>query len=118
MNNSFYNPGDLNGSAFKPAGDLNGSAFKPAGDLNTQSNSFKFNQSENLTADEIKSYIDSVQTGTKTVGLTSSGGSMIVPFDSFKDMVNNGYNIIKANYFEQMGLVEVEFDVLMNSRTR
>lgn len=48
-----------------------------------------------------------------------SGGSVIfVTFDELKDMVNNGYNIIKANYFEQMKMIEVEFDVSINNKTR
>ena len=131
MNNNFYNPGNLDNDAFKPAGDLNSStSFKPAGDLNSGasfkpaedlenkgSNNFKFIQPETMTVDEIKKYIASVQTGTRSKE-TTSGGRVIVNFEYFKDIVNKGYNIISANYMEQIGMVEVEFDAPIKYITR
>ncbi|MGM9876645.1 MAG: hypothetical protein ACI310_05405 [Bacilli bacterium] len=109
MNNGFYIPGDLGD---KPIGDI-----KPAGDLENN-NSFKFSENKTVTDDEIKSYIASVQSGVRTYGSVSGGGVMFVSFDRLKDMVNNGYNIIRANYFENMKMIEVEFDVPANYKSR
>lgn len=107
MNNGFYIPGDLGGD-IKPA--------KNSEDI--KNNSFKFSGNKNETADEIKNYIANVQSGVKTHGTVSGGGIILVTFDKLKDMVNNGYNIIRANYFEQMKMIEVEFDVPVNNRSR
>lgn len=109
MNNVFYIPGDLGD---KPIEDI-----KPAGDLENN-NSFKFSETKTVTDDEIKSYIASVQSGVRTYGSVSGGGVMFVSFDRLKDMVNNGYNIIRANYFENMKMIEVEFDVPINNKSR
>lgn len=43
---------------------------------------------------------------------------MFVTIDRLKDMVNEGYNIIKANYFEKMNMIEVEFDVPFKNKSR
>ena len=108
MNNNFYNPGNLDNDSFKPAGDLE----------SAESNNFKFTESKTMSVDEIKSYIASFQTRTRTSGLTSGGGCIMATFDRFKDMVNDGYNIIRAGYFEQMGMIEVEFDVPVQHKTK
>ena len=105
-NNGFYNPGDLGGEVFKTAGDLE------------DNNSFKFSESKTVTDDEIKSYIASIQSGVRTYGSVSGGGVMFVSFDRLKDMVNSGYNIIRANYFENTKMIEVEFDVPVNHKSR
>ena len=42
----------------------------------------------------------------------------VISFDRLKEMVNEGYNIIKASYFEQMNMIEVTFDVPYKSKTR
>lgn len=137
MNNIFYNPGDLGGQGFKPAGDLGtdnsfkssdgkpqvsgmNNGFYNPGDLDNEqkNNSFNFSETKTVTADEIKSYIASVQSGVRTYGSVSGGGVMFVSFDRLKDMVNNGYNIIRANYFENMKMIEVEFDIPANHKSR
>ena len=105
-NNGFYNPGDLGGEVFKTAGDLE------------DNNSFKFSESKTVTDDEIKSYIASIQSVVRTYGSVSGGGVMFVSFDRLKDMVNSGYNIIRANYFENTKMIEVEFDVPVNHKSR
>ena len=43
---------------------------------------------------------------------------MYVSFDRLKEMVSEGYNIIKASYFEQMNMIEVTFDIPYKSKTR
>ena len=57
-------------------------------------------------------------TGKRSEGLTVGGATMFVSFDRLKEMVNEGYNIIKASYFEQMNMIEVTFDVPYKSKTR
>ena len=109
MNKDFYTPGDLDGGMLKPAGSLeqDNTYFKMAGDL-------KDNNSKN----EVEEYLKSVVTGKRTSPefghFPIAAGQRFVSFDRLKDMVNNGYNIIRANYFENMKMIEVEFVVPVN----
>ena len=70
------------------------------------------------SAEEINKFINEVATGKRSEGLTIGGATMFVSFDRLKEMVNEGYNIIKASYFEQMNMIEVTFDVPYKSKTR
>ena len=102
--------------------------FKVPGDLNKESNNNSFfytpnelDSSANKTvssAEEINKFISEVATGKRSEGLTVGGATMFVSFDRLKEMVNEGYNIIKASYFEQMNMIEVTFDVPYKSKTR
>ena len=104
MNNYFKAPGNLEE---KPN---TGDFFHKPGDLE--------NKSKVETSEEIKKYLSEISTGKKTEGLTIGGAKMFVSFDRLKEMVNEGYNIIKASYFEQMNMIEVTFDIPYKSKTR
>ena len=105
-----------------------GDFFHKPGDLNKESNNNSFfytpndlDSSANKTvssAEEINKFINEVVTGKRSEGLTIGGATMFVSFDRLKEMVNEGYNIIKASYFEQMKMIEVTFDVPYKSKTR
>ncbi len=105
-----------------------GDFFHKPGDLNKESNNNSFfytpndlDSSANKTvssAEEINKFINEVVTGKRSEGLTIGGATMFVSFDRLKEMVNEGYNIIKASYFEQMNMIEVTFDVPYKSKTR
>jgi hypothetical protein len=99
--------------------------FKVPGDLNKESNGNNFfHKPDNLdnktvsSAEEINKFISEVATGKRSEGLTIGGATMFVSFDRLKEMVNEGYNIIKASYFEQMNMIEVTFDVPYKSKAR
>lgn len=144
MNNYFKRPEDLTSKGFtqaqdlssnntlKPASDLtpnnDNGYLKPAGDISTSNNTqnvgynaFKpardISQSEN-SIEEINEYLKEIQTGQRTYGPILGGAKMFVPLDKLKQMVNDGYNIISAKYFEQMQIIEVEFDIPTKSKTR
>lgn len=105
-----------------------GDFFHKPGDLNKESNNNSFfytpndlDSSANKTvssAEEINKFINEVATGKRSEGLTIGGATMFVSFDRLKEMVNEGYNIIKASYFEQMNMIEVTFDIPYKSKTR
>ena len=76
--------------------------FRPAGDLPSKS-----------VKEEIDDYILAVVSGKKyeaicELGTLCGGGITIVSFNKFKDMVDNGYNIINAKYINN-DMIEVEF---------
>ena len=105
-----------------------GDFFHKPGDLNKESNNNSFfytpndlDSSANKTvssAEEINKFISEVATGKRSEGLTIDGATMFVSFDRLKEMVSEGYNIIKASYFEQMNMIEVTFDIPYKSKTR
>lgn len=102
-----------------------GDFFHKPGDLNKESNGNNFfHKPDNLdnktvsSAEEINKFISEVATGKRSEGLTIGGATMFVSFDRLKEMVNEGYNIIKASYFEQMNMIEVTFDIPYKSKTR
>lgn len=99
--------------------------FKVPGNLEEKPNTNSFfytpNDLDNKTvssAEEINKFINEVTTGKRSEGLTVAGATMFVSFDRLKEMVNEGYNIIRARYFEQMNMIEVTFDVPYKSKTR
>lgn len=108
MNNYFKSAGDLIQE------DSRSNYFKPAGDIS--------NSVENITyinsTEDIKEYLKRIQSGKKNYGPTLEGGRMFVSLDQLKQMVYDGYNIISANYFEQIQMIEVEFDLPTKSKTR
>ena len=122
MSNYFKAPGNIEGK--QNTGDF----FHKPGDLKKESNGNNFfytpndlDSSANKTvssAEEINKFISEVATGKRSEGLTVGGATMFVSFDRLKEMVNEGYNIIKASYFEQMNMIEVTFDVPYKSKTR
>lgn len=134
MNNNFYNPGDLNDNGFKVAGNLESeknssfynpgslsdNGFKVADNLEQNNISVKDNNSTN----EVEEYLKSVVTGKKTPPefghFPIAAGQKFVSFDELKAMVDRGDNIIKAEYFEQMEKILIEFETfeLENNEVR
>lgn len=124
MSNYFKVPGNIEEKANTD------SFFHKPGDLNKESNGNSFfhkpnNLDNNVkktislsSAEEINKFISEVATGKRSEGLTIGGATMFVNFDRLKEMVNEGYNIIKASYFEQMNMIEVTFDIPYKSKTR
>lgn len=89
--------------------------FKPAGDLDSPKSNFRL--SEDLTTksikDKIEDYILTVASGKKyeaisELGVLCGGGKIIVTFEKFQEMVNDGYNIISAKCINT-NMIEVEF---------
>ena len=107
-NSFFHKPGDLNKET------NNNSFFYTPNDLD---NNDKKTMSL-LSAEEINKFINEVATGKRSEGLIVGDATMFVSFDRLKEMVNEGYNIIRARYFEQMNMIEVTFDVPYKSKTR
>ena len=115
MNKDFYTPGDLDGGMLKPAGSLEqgNTYFKMAGDL-------KDNNSKN----EVEEYLKSVVTGKRTPPefghFPIAAGQRFVSFEELKNMVDRGDNIVRAEYFEQMGKILIEFETfeLENNEVR
>ena len=103
----FHKPGDLNKES-----NNNNSFFYTPNDLDSSANKTV------SSAEEINKFISEVATGKRSEGLTIGGATMFVSFDRLKEMVNEGYNIIKASYFEQMNMIEVTFDIPYKSKTR
>lgn len=122
MSNYFKVPGNIEEK--QNTGDF----FHKPGDLNKESNNNSFfytpndlDSSANKTlssAEEINKFISEVATEKRSEGLTIGGATMFVNFDRLKEMINEGYNIIKASYFEQMNMIEVTFDIPYKSKTR
>lgn len=122
MSNYFKVPGNIEEK--QNTGDF----FHKPGDLNKESNDNSFfytpndlDSSANKTlssAEEINKFISEVATGKRSEGLTIGGATVFVNFDRLKEMINEGYNIIKASYFEQMNMIEVTFDIPYKSKTR
>lgn len=96
---------------FKPAEDLNKNEseqkyFKQAGDLENNLN----------IADEveIKSYLESVVSHQKFEGAIG-GGMMIVSFSRLQELVDSGYNIVKAEYINP-NMISIEFQEFETKR--
>lgn len=104
---------------FKSAGDLDNESdkaftpfknpqemvdsFRPAGDLG-----------ETIVGnskDEIEDYLLSVVSGKKEYENICGGGRTIVSFETLRDMVDSGYNIVSANYINS-DMIEVEYQEL------
>lgn len=125
-NNWFKNQGDLEN--VKP--NIDGSSFfKPAGDLEDpkQNNSFAFKEKkeELKTPEEIRSWLKTIVSGERKSNyefgeglLATGGGSMFVSVEQLQDMINNGDNIIKAEYFEKMNMIMIEFETFTPSKSR
>jgi len=134
-NNWFKNPGDLEDnktsilgtSYFQSAGDLSpskpnvSSYFSRPGDLDTptQNNSFKFQEKEETiqSSEEIKEWLKTIVSGVKKSNYAfgeglqaTSSGKILVGLDELKRMVENGDNIISAEYLENMNMVDIEFE--------
>ena len=127
---SLEEPEKANESFLKPAGDLeetkpndNGmSYFKMAGDLDTpkQTNSFTFEEKKEArpkTPEEIKEWLKTIVSGEKKSSYefgkgnqAFSSGRILVGLDELKEMVENGDNIISAEYFEALNMVDIEFE--------
>lgn len=137
-NNTLKTAGNLTSNNdngyLKPAGDIptndntknvGYNTFKPAGTLNTsdyfkrpEDLSSKENSTHKTVSEEITSYLEEVQTGQRTYGPVLGGAKTFVTYDRLKQMVEEGYNIISATYFEQMQMIEVEFDIPAKTKTR
>ncbi len=134
-NNWFKKPGNLddnklniNGTSFfKPASSLEEpiktkeTFFKTAGDLDTstQNNSFKFQEKEETiqTQEEIRDWLKTIVSGEKKANYAlgegfqiTGAGQKFVSVEELKNMVKNGDNIIKTEYFDNMNMVMIEFE--------
>ena len=124
---SLEEPMNVNDTFLKPAGSLeepmnvNDTFLKPAGDLENfkSNNSFNFEEKkESLkTPDEIREWLKTIVSGEKKSNyafgegiMATGGGNMFVTIDKLKEMLENGDNVIKAEYFENMNLVLVEYE--------
>lgn len=137
-NNWFKNPGDLD-SSFTPSSDNRSavpnkrddnlyfqvpgalekepdrekdSYFQTAKDLYNENKSKSFNNPE-----EIKAWLKTIVSGVKKSnyafgeGLLATGyGQRFVTLERLYKMVENGDNIISAEYFENMNMVLIEFE--------
>ena len=95
--------------------------LKPAGDLDapkqTHSFSFKTKKEELNTPEEIRAWLKNIVSGEKK-GFYAFGeelkpagaGQKLVSIEELQDMVKNGDNIIKAEYFDNMNMVMIEFE--------
>lgn len=92
-----------------------------AGDLETpkQNNSFKFDKKEETiqTPEEIRAWLKTIVSGVKKSTYEFGRGHqdfssarILVGLDKLKEMVENGDNIIKAEYLENMNMVDIEFE--------
>ena len=113
---------------FSMAGDLeprqsnsNGSYLKMAGDLDVpkENNSFKFVEKEPslMSPDEIRAWLKTIVSGREMANYgfgeennVVSSGKMFVSIDTLKKMIDNGDNIIKAEYIEGLNCVDIEFE--------
>ena len=96
--------------------------FKKPGDLEEtpkKNNSFKFEEKEKQfkNAEEIRDWLKTIVSGKKKSNyafgeglLATSAGQKFVSIEEIQQMVKNGYNIIKAEYFENMNMVMIEFE--------
>lgn len=129
-NNGFKRAGNLNDngmSYFQRGGSLeepikvNESLFRPAGDLElpNKNNSFRFEEIEMQfkNSEEIREWLKTIVSGKKKSNyafgeglLATSAGQKFVSIEEIQQMVKNGYNIIKAEYFENMNMVMIEFE--------
>ena len=104
--------------------------LKPAGDLDapkqTHSFSFKTKKEELNTPEEIRAWLKNIVSGEKK-GFYAFGeelkpagaGQKLVSIEELQDMVKNGDNIIKAEYFDNMNMIMVEFESFsMPSKSR
>ena len=97
---------------FKPAGDLDNednrtssSYFKPAGDLTYE---------EKISDEDIKQYLERVVSGEKIEG-SLGGGMMVVSFSKLQELVEQGCNIISAEYLNS-DMIVIEFQELPKNR--
>lgn len=95
-NNNFYNPGDLSVDDKKNI------------------------DVKNCTLDDIQDYLVSVVSGHEyeqvcDLGVLTSEGEMIVSFAKLKQMVNEGYNIVRAEAFN-VDMIMVKFQKYTNDK--
>lgn len=115
---------------FKPAGNIEEqqqSYFKPAGNLQKEEEKGNqyFQPAENIESHqqignikneevEINEYLKSIVTGKRTPPefghFPVAGGQKLVSLEELKEMVSRGDNIIKAEYFEEMKKIMIEFE--------
>lgn len=111
------NPNSVN----KNEGKSSSVGFEIAGDLEEpkQNNSFKFEEKkeELKTPEEIKAWLKTIVSGVKKSSYefgrghqAFSSGRILVGLDELKEMVENGDNIISAEYFEALNMVDIEFE--------
>ena len=102
--------------------------FRPAGDLNKEKNINITNNLINIKNNEIDDYLLTVTSGKKydsvcELGVLMGSGRTVVTFDELKQMVEQGYNIVKSSIISA-DMIEVEFqrfvydEELMEKRRR
>ena len=96
--------------------------LKPAGDLDTskQISSFTFEEKKEqflTTPEEIKEWLKTIVSGKKKSNYefgkgnqAFSSGRILVGLDELKEMVENGDNIISAEYIDGINMVDIEFE--------
>ena len=120
------NPNRVNKNEVNPSS----VGFEIAGDLNTptQNNSFRFEEIEMdfKSPEEIRACLKTIVSGEKKANYAfgeglqaTSAGHKFVSIEELQQMVKNGDNIIKAEYFDNMNMVMVEFESFkMPSKSR
>lgn len=136
-NNWFSRPGNIddnksniNGSSFFKQADslteepikIYETFFKPTEELNTpkQNNSFTFEEKKEQsfkTSEEIRNWLKTIVSGEKKVNSAlreefriTGAGQKFVSIEELQEMVKNGDNIIKAEYFDSMKMIMIEFE--------
>lgn len=107
---------------FKMADDLNDNIyFKPAGDLDINKQEEKNNFNE-LEKNKIEDYLLTIVSGKKynsEFGTVMDAGTMIVSFEKLVNMVDEGYNIIRANIINiDKKWIEVEFQKCISKKDK
>jgi len=120
------NPNIANKNEVKPSS----VGFEMAGDLDapTQNNSFIFEGKKETiqTPEEIRAWLKTIVSGEKKSTYefgrghqAFSSGKILVGLDELKEMVENGDNIISAEYFDAINMVDIEFESFrMPSKSR
>ena len=116
--NYFSKAGDLDKNYFSKAGDLVSEErtpsqkevspfFKTPGDIPEQSPKISTN------AIDVEDYLLTIVSGKKydsvcELGTLVGGGNIIVDFNRLQEMVDLGYNIVRAKYINDK-MIEIEF---------
>ena len=98
---------------FRTASNSGDNFFRSAGDLSINNDVVTVTQKDGLTEKEIDEYLLSVVSGEKypyecELGTLCGGGCKVVNFMELKQMVQDGYNIVRAKTIN-INTIEVEF---------
>ena len=99
--------------SFRNTSDYGDSFFKSGGNLPSYGRISNNAENGGLTEKDINDYLLTVVSGKKysyecELGTLCAGGCKIVNFTELKQMVEDGYNIVRANVI-RVNMIEVEF---------